>query len=244
MKPLRGWAGASVLGLAAVMVVVAALALAGIEGLSGSLNRTEHDRPALMLVTSLPLAFSEEFSLEAGSSRAFDRLDEHYRVLPIGTTDERSLRQANLLLMAHPLAQPAEDLVALDGWVRSGGRLLLLADPMLEWPSIRPLGDRLRPPPGFADTGLLAHWGLGLSPPAKRGAAWRELGDRRVLARSPGVIEGACDIGPGGFYARCRIGRGRVTIVADADFINAETLGADGEANLDALISELDALEG
>ena len=62
--------------------------------------------------------------------------------------------------MAQPLAQPAEDLVALDDWVRGGGRVLLLADPMLEWPSKRPLGDPLRPPPMFMDTGLLAHWGL------------------------------------------------------------------------------------
>ena len=56
-------------------------------------------------------------------------------------------------------------LVELDQWVRGGGRLLLLADPMLEWPSERPLGDRLRPPPAFADTGLLAHWGLRLERP-------------------------------------------------------------------------------
>ena len=71
--------------------------------------------------------------------------------------------------MAHPLAQTAENLVALDAWVRGGGRVLLLADPMLEWPSKRPLGDPLRPPPMFMDTGLLAHWGLRLDAPDERG---------------------------------------------------------------------------
>ena len=74
-----------------------------------------------------------------------------------------------MLLAAQPRALPAEELVALDAWVRRGGRLLLLADPMLEWPSERPLGDRLRPPALFADTGLLQHWGLRLDAPDERG---------------------------------------------------------------------------
>ena len=78
--------------------------------------------------------------------------------------------------MAQPRAQPAEDLVALDNWVRGGGRVLLLADPMLEWPSERPLGDPFRPPPTFADTGLLAHWGLKLDAPDEPGRRVGELG--------------------------------------------------------------------
>ena len=56
-------------------------------------------------------------------------LETRYAVMPIATTDARSLKQARLLLMAHPLAQPAENLVDLDQWVRDGGRVLLLADP-------------------------------------------------------------------------------------------------------------------
>ena len=80
-----------------------------------------------------------------------------------------------MLLMAHPLAQPAEALVDLDRWVRDGGRLLLLADPKLDWPSKRALGDTLRPPPAFADTGLLAHWGLRLDAPADGGRGCASL---------------------------------------------------------------------
>ena len=86
-------------------------------------------------------------------------------MVPISVTDGAELAKGRLLLMAHPLAQTAENLVALDAWVRRGGRVLLLADPMLEWPSKRPLGDPLRPPPMFADTGLLAPLG-----PEARGA--------------------------------------------------------------------------
>ena len=111
-------------------------------------------RPTLLLLTSLPLVFGEDFSLQDGGSPALKALETRYRVVPISVTDRRELAKGRLLLMAQPLAQPAEDLVALDQWVRRGGRVLLLADPMLEWPSERPLGDPLRPPPMFMDTGL------------------------------------------------------------------------------------------
>ena len=102
-------------------------------------------------------------------------------MVPIGTTDAASLKQGRLLLLAHPLAQPAEALVDLDRWVREGGGVLLLADPKLEWPSKRPLGDKLRPPPAFADTGLLEHWGLRLDAPDEAGPRQLQLGGRPIL---------------------------------------------------------------
>src|SRR5256885_12836638 len=113
-----------------------------------------------------------------------------YRVVPVSVTDPDDLAHGRLLLMAQPLAQPAEDLVALDRWVHRGGRLLLLADPLLEWPSERPLGDRLRPPAIFMDTGLLAHWGLRLDAPDERGPTLRKLGGYPRLTGSPGAMTG------------------------------------------------------
>jgi hypothetical protein len=73
----------------------------------------------------------------------------------------------------------------------------------------------------FADTGLLSHWGLTLS--------------EEGLASS-----GACAIADQGLIARCRIGRGSATVIADADFVNVKEPGA---AGLDLLMSELDRLE-
>ena len=145
-------------------------------------------KPTLMLLTTLPLVFAEKFGLENGGSPALVALAMHYKVTPIGIADARTLGRGRLLLMAHPLAQPAEALVDLDQWVRRGGRLLLLADPMLEWPSERPLGDPLRPPPAFADTGLLGHWGLRLDAPDERGPAQRRLGGLAILTVSPGSV--------------------------------------------------------
>lgn len=184
-------------------------------------ERAAEDRPVLALLTSLPLVFGESLSLENGGSAALSRLEQRYRVQAIGVADEASLKGQILLLMAHPRAQPAEALVDLDRWVRSGGRLLLLADPRLDWPSERPLGDMLRPPPMFADTGLLDHWGLKLS-------------------ESGLTSRGSCAIADQGMIARCRIGRGSATVIADADFINVEQPEA---PELDLLVTELDRLE-
>jgi hypothetical protein len=166
----------------------------------------------MALLTSLPLIFGEEFGLERSGSAALTRLDQRYNVVPIGVADAASLSGQRLLLMAHPRAQPAGALVDLDRWVRKGGRVLLLADPRLDWESGRPLGGRLRPPPAFADTGLLAHWGLTLSGPTTDG--------RGYLA---GTRSGrSCDVSNEGLVARCRIGAGAATIIADADFLNDE----------------------
>jgi hypothetical protein len=231
----------------ALLVLVAALAAAGALALGmarpHSPPRPASERPTLLLLTSLPLMFGEGFSLQATGSPALKALEARYRVVPISVTDRADLAKGRLLLMAHPLAQRPEDLVALDAWVRGGGRLLLLADPMLEWPSDRPLGDPLRPPPMFADTGLLAHWGLRLDAPAERGPRAQKLGEFDVLTGSPGRLFGSCAISKDRLVARCRIGKGRATIVADADILDLQHLDGPTEHNLDAIAAELAQLE-
>jgi hypothetical protein len=196
-------------------------------------------RPTLLLLTSLPLVFSEGFALTGGGSPALKKLQSRYRVLPISVTDGAELAKGDLLLMAQPPTQTAENLVVLDQWVRRGGHLLLLADPMLEWPSKLPLGDPLRPPPVFMDTGLLAHWGLRLDAPDRRGPAPRKLGSFEVMTDSPGSLSGSCHISDDRLVAHCRIGRGRATIIADADLLDVDQFGGDGNRDLDAILAEL-----
>lgn len=230
--------------LSAALLVLGAAGWAIVGRDRGSLPpRDDIEKRQLLLLTTLPLVFPEEFSLQGGGSKAFSALETRYKVQLIGTTDAQSLSQGRILFLAHPLAQPSEALVDLDRWVQAGGRVLLLADPRLEWPSKRPLGDKLRPPPSFADTGLLAHWGLRLDAPEQGGPVQRELDGRSVLALSPGILSGACNIGDAGFVARCRIGNGRATVVADADFLNVEQIGDPASGNLDALLAELAELE-
>ena len=241
MKRARGRA----LLVAAILALgVAALLAAVVErGPAPLPPRPPGERPTLLLLTSLPLMFGEGFSLHDTGSAAMKALGARYRVVPISVTGAAELAKGRLLLMAHPLAQPAEDLVALDEWVRGGGRVLLLADPVLEWPAERPLGDPMRPPPMFTDTGLLAHWGLRLDASDRPGKGIEELGGFRVVTRSPGRLYGSCDLGDDRFVASCRIGKGEAVVVADADFLDAARLGPDARHNLDALVAELASLE-
>jgi hypothetical protein len=194
-------------------------------------------KPVLHLMTPLPLLFAEKFAIESEKPAVTALLDQHYRLQPVDLPSQ--LPAGATLLAVQPRALPAEELVALDEWVRRGGRLVLLADPLLEWPSERPLGDRLRPPPMFADTGLLGHWGLRLDSPDSRGpvASARPAG---ATLLSPGRLVrtgGECSVGPGGHQADCRLGRGRAIVVADADWLNV----AAGDPNLAALEALLDS---
>ncbi|WP_309610532.1 DUF4350 domain-containing protein [Sphingomonas sp.] len=230
-------------GTAAALVIV--LLFTGATFLTHSrVKKAAADRPILLLLTSLPLVFGEKFALVQPGSPALARLRTGYEVKAIALADRASLAGHALLLMAQPRAQTAEALVDLDAWVRAGGRVMLLADPALEWPSERPLGDRLRPPPGFADTGLLAHWGVALSPPIRRGLVVQTADGRQVAYFSPGQLSSTrCALDGGATIARCSIVRGRVTIVADADLLNLDESGAEGMANLDFVMAELAALE-
>jgi hypothetical protein len=199
----------------------------------------DRSKPDLFLLTSLPIAWSEEFALDQPKSPVLSALEQDYRVTLIDLPSQ--LPKRALLLAAQPRALPAEELVKLDAWVRDGGRMLLLADPMLEWPSNLPLGDKRRPPTAFADTGLLQHWGLRLDAPEERGQARTEVGGRSVLTASPGSLfsqSSVCRVAESRLVGECLIGRGRATIIADADFLDVSADGSEND-NLPALLSQL-----
>lgn len=227
------------------MAVVALLGLLAIGWSHSAPKPASTDRPQLALLTSLPIMFGEGFSLDAPSSPIRQHLEADYRLHPIGVADAGSLKGQKLLFMAHARAQPASALADLDQWVRDGGHLLLLTDPLLSWHSERPLGDPLRPPLSFADTALLAHWGLALSGPDPVGPATRWIGNVKVAAVSPGALasSGACAVESDEFVARCTIGKGEVTVIADADWLDVnegnQTPGPSSDLGLDALTREL-----
>jgi hypothetical protein len=240
------------LWLAAVSVLaIAGLGWLGLPYRGGEVPevRPLTQRPTLALLTSLPLLFGEKFSLEGNGSPALARLEQRYNVIPIGVADTASLKEHRLLLMAHPRAQPAEALVELDQWVRDGGRLLLLADPKLDWPSELPMGDVLRPPPMFADTGLLKHWGLTLNAPDVPGPIHLGGGHNPVVFLSAGRLASTntnCELYRADIIAECAIGKGKVVVVADADFLNAnamESYGGVAESQLSQLMRLLETLE-
>jgi hypothetical protein len=228
------------------LILAASVTAMGIEAIGRDRAfpaRPEQRRPLLLFLTSLPLLFGDDFSLQTSAAPALKRLQSRYRLVPISVTNPADLAKGRILLMAQPRAQTAENLEALDGWVRQGGRLLLLADPLLEWPSRRPLSDLTRPPLMFMDTGLLAHWGLRLDAPDERGVAKRRLARYTIVTVSPGTLHGACKLSSDFLVAQCRIGAGEATIVADADFLDTVRLGSAARNNINGLLAELAELE-
>jgi hypothetical protein len=232
---------AAVVGGLLVAFAIVAGALIERKG-QGPQGSPAAERPPLLLLTSLPILFPENLTLKSRAPPVLAALRSRYSVVPISLADRASLDGHRLLLMAQPQAQPAEALVQLDAWVRGGGRVLLLADPALEWPSSRPLGSAARPPLAFSDTGLLGHWGVRLDAPDSLGPRKVEISRAQIETASPGVLVatgGNCSV-ESGFVARCRIAKGEATIISDADFIDVPESKS---ANLALLVSELDRLE-
>lgn len=189
---------------------LAALALtAGCKAAPAPATPDDSAKPRLMLLTSLPILFGEQFTLDAPDSPLRAALEKEFSVAPIALAEAAQLGKGGLLLMAQPRAQTAEALVDLDAWVRGGGRLLLLADPKLDWPSDLPLGDRLAPMPQFADTGLTKHWGLILYQPEAGGPS---VGSFDRLDGTTCTLEAERSV------ARCPLGKGEAVVIADADF--------------------------
>lgn len=187
------------------------------------------EKPDLMLLTGLPLLWGELGPLDPGSkpAAAFNMLEQEFRIRPLDVLGPASLRSGTLLLLAQPRALAPAELVALDDWVRNGGRALILTDPALLWPSELPLGDFRRPPAIGLLGPLLEHWELRLDPPAEpRTVVTRSSsGDasRRLVLFAPGRLSsrgGRCTIAPGGVLAECRIGKGRAILLADADMLH------------------------
>lgn len=209
-----------------LFAVLVALALAGCERADGgavSENRAVEAKPGLAVLTSLPIFFANDFSVEPVASPLRDVLEDKWSLKLLSTSNADGLEGEEVALLLHPPVQTAEALVDLDEWVRGGGRLLLLADPLLEWPSELPLGDPRAPPPFFMDTGLLAHWGVRLHGPEE------DVDDAALMAPGRGRLEvtsedcaKADDAASGleNFIVHCRLGEGHALIIADVDMAN------------------------
>ena len=212
------------------------------------------------IFTSLPIIWPEAEDVASVLSAmdkvhwAKDVLSRRGGVLPIDRVlpDGPEANSADLLVMIQPRALAPDENVALDRWLRRGGRILLFADPMLTADSTFPLGDRRRPQAIAMLQPLLRHWGLRLDFDAEQPA-----GERRANAFGtdmpvdlPGKLvrigrRGPCVLAVEGIAARCRIGRGMVLIVADAALFEEQaTLADDRRAAFESLLARIDGEQG
>lgn len=214
------------------MLLAGALALAA----CGSNPAQEQLRPmagaTVGLASSLPLVMPESEDIadlladpapphwalavlrERGELKPLDSLADANGALPLPADA--------LLVMVQPWPLAPQENVALDDWVRSGGRLLLFADPMLTFESRFALGDRRRPQDVALLSPILARWGLRLARDEEIAPEpfVAEIGGAPVPVALPGRFAlntgSTCGLEAQGLLAACRIGKGRVVAIADA----------------------------
>lgn len=212
-------------------------------------------RTSIGLFTTLPIYWGESESLgellrpEAGSHWVRRALERDHDLLPLDVLDGNGedLPHLQYLLMAQPRALGAAENVALDDWVRGGGKLLLFADPWLEGESRFALGDPRRAHGTALLSPILARWGLRLEFDSRQaeGIRWVEVAGSSAPVDMAGQLAPVptdpdapsdCTIEAGGLLADCQIGDGRAVIFADATLLLADVAGQAGAPSLTALL--------
>lgn len=241
-------------------LLLLALVAAGTAAWFALGRQPEKRLPPLGLFTSLPLYWSEAADLSAMLSPDAERhwarkLIERQRDLkPLDVLTPQVLAPFKDILIAQPRALGAAENVALDGWVRGGGRVLLFADPLLTQHSQFGLGDRRRPMDVALLSPILAHWGLALTMDDAEPEGERQVellggplpvdqaGRFTPVPTEPGA-PAACRLLAEGLAADCRIGAGRALIVADAALLDRaghdHADGGTSQATREAALSRL-----
>lgn len=186
------------------------------------------DRPNLTIVTALPLFWDEKGGQRDAPILAL--LRTRFTVEPLDDPARLRATGARRLLLAQPRALTPGQLVALDRWVREGGKALVLADPLLRWPSDLPIGDRRGPPATSLLDPLLARWGFA------PGEA--DSGETRHFLAG-GALLTMAGYDPKMPVAR-RVGEGIVTLLGDADAIDDRLWLADPARPLDPRVWSAD----
>ncbi len=190
------------------------------------------DAPAATMLTGLPLRWSGSGDIAAIISDgaeddpALVRLEAMGPVLLADSLVDRVPPPGGTLLIAHPRALAPQELVAIDTFVRGGGKAVMLADALSGWPTRHPLGDPRNPPVTSLLTPLLGHWGvtLGAAPVDGDGVQSVDVDGAQLRLSSAGAFERlppACRAFADRRVAQCRIGAGEAWLVGDADLLFA-----------------------
>lgn len=247
-----------------LLVALAVLLLGGCAAAPAATN--PDDRPPLGLMTSLPLYWPEEASLaDIAAGRAVPpwqrrTIETRFVLVPLDTLtpvpalspdapDTDPLEGLGRLALIQPRGLSPADNVALDQWVRAGGKLLLVLDPALTGDYAAPLGDPRRPVDSALVPPVVTRWGLAVSFDAAQEVAVTQvpLGEGALplaLAGRLAVTDAqaaGCAVLAEGALARCTPGKGQVTLIADAALFEHPALaGAEGEALLTLLAAAFD----
>ena len=182
------------------------------------------ERPRATLMTALPLVWGEgdaEDILQGRSAKSetLTILQETVDVRVIDVISRQTLGR-DVAIIAQPRRLLPTELVALDAWVRAGGRAMIFADPELVWPSRFPQGDNRRAPPVELLDPLFTYWGIALGD-SDRAAQTISLDGQSVRMMASGAWTGPKTCKAVAMQILdCRIGKGRVLLVGDADMLD------------------------
>lgn len=235
MFPTRGVKPA-ILAIAALLVG-AAIILARTHFVEGG----QAPRERLGMMTSLPIYWDDGAGIEdilSGEAQlpwVREALETHYEIVPLDTFASSGTGQGEApaaspladlrhLLIVQPRGLSPADNVALDRWVRAGGRLIYALDPMLTGSYAVPLGDPRHPTLTGLLPPVLPRWGLQMQfterQPFELHEVATDFGPMPVMMAGQITLtdEGKqqCQLEADGLLATCRIEKGQVTLVADA----------------------------
>lgn len=194
---------------------------------------TPDKQTRVTMLSSFPL---EQASGETVAARLNGRIDvapvlallrRQFSVRLVDDATSTGLVDTDVLLLAHPRTLSPQSLVAIDAWVRAGGKAIVLADGLSSWPPTYALGDPRNPPVTSMLGPLLTHWGVRLDAPSPADSGSRDWwqGRQRLRLLSPGQFvqeNGGCSLSNDGIYGDCAIGAGRVLLLADADLLHED----------------------
>ncbi|MEN7536536.1 ABC transporter [Aurantiacibacter flavus] len=206
--------------------------------------------PPLGVMGTIPIywgesgTFGELLAGEADLHWARASLERDYRLVPLDYLSREALAGQKFLLLAQPRGLTADENVALDAWVRSGGHLLLFADPLMTGESRFALGDRRRPQDVALLSPILAHWGLELRFERTQSADWqmRDFAGTPLPTRLFGTFGKLgeaehCTLSAGDMVAQCSLGSGFALILADAAVLDLADPAPQSDAALAALVA-------
>jgi hypothetical protein len=207
--------------------------------------------PVLGVMGTIPIYWGEsgDFGevLSGGGTAHWARaqLEADYQLEPLDALTAETLEGLDFVLLAQPRALGPAENVALDEWVRSGGHLLLFADPMLTGDSRFPIGDRRRPQDVILLSPILDHWGLTLAFDDERQPGYALVSDAGtpIPVNLPGALavhggEGTCRLAATEVLASCTIGKGSVVVLADAALLDLHSPHPAAAAALDRLLKD------
>lgn len=240
-------------------------------GSGGAENLETARQQTIGLYSSLPIAWNESSDIRGLLADdhpphwALRLLRDRGKVVPLDSladaTGKLPLPLSAVLVLAQPRPLTPQENVALDAWVRQGGRVLLFVDPLLTADSLFGPGDPRRPQDVAMMSPILARWGLGLEFDEAQPAGEREAelaagsvpinlaGRFRTLGKAgegasgkTGDAVASCDISAQGLLAECLSGRGRIVAFADAALLESPENPGIITARRDALAALLSRL--